>query len=89
MTFSLFVLTVYVMLCETTLGILSELEHTVSMACLPGGGALECNLTGRCPFFKSLPNPFRKKICILIPCFGIFRLLNNRKTIWKTIAYCS
>ena len=38
-----------------------------------GRGALECNLTGRCPFFKSLHNPFRKKICILIPCFGIFR----------------
>ena len=37
-------------------------------------GALECNLTGRCPFFKDLHNPFRKKICILIPCFGIFRL---------------
>ena len=47
------------------------------------GGALECNLTGRCPFFKSLHNPFRKKICILIPCFGIFRLQNNRKTIGK------
>ena len=44
------------------------------------GGALECNLTGRC-----LHNPFRKKICILIPCFVIFRLQNNR----KTIAYCS
>ena len=28
----------------------------------PGGGALECNLTGRCPFFKSLYNPFRKKL---------------------------
>ena len=54
----------------------------------PGGG-LECNLTGRCPFSKRLHNPFRKKICILIACFGIFRLQNNRKTIWKTIAYCS
>ena len=52
-------------------------------------GALECYLTGRCPFFKSLHNPFRKKICILIPCFGIFRSQNNRKTIGKTIAYCS
>ena len=27
-----------------------------------GGGALECNLTERCPFFKSLHNPCRKKI---------------------------
>ena len=26
-----------------------------------GGGALECNLTGRCPFFKNPHNPFRKK----------------------------
>ena len=26
-----------------------------------GGGALECNLTGRCPFFKNLHNPFWKK----------------------------
>ena len=54
-----------------------------------GGGALECNLMGRrCPFFKSLHNPFRKK-CILIPCLGIFKFQNNRKTIEKTIAYCS
>ena len=55
----------------------------------PGGEALKCNLTGRCPFFKSLHKPFRKKICILIPCFGIFRLQNNRTTIGKTITYCS
>ena len=53
------------------------------------GGALECNLTGGCSFFISLHNPFRKKFCISIPCFGIFRLQNNRKTIGKTIAYCS
>ena len=33
----------------------------------PRGRALESNLTGRCPFFKSL-HPFREKICILIPC---------------------
>ena len=25
-------------------------------------GVLECNLTGRCPFLKSLHNPFGKKI---------------------------
>ena len=36
-----------------------------------GGGREHLNghLTGRCPFFKGLHNPFRKKICILIPCF--------------------
>ena len=55
---------------------------------VPGAEGLEYNLTGRFPFFKSLHNPFRKKIAFLIPCFGIFRLQNNRKTIWKTIAYC-
>ena len=52
-----------------------------------GGGAPKCNMTGRCPFFKN--NQFREKICISIPCFGIFKLLNNRKTIAKTIPYCS
>ena len=55
----------------------------------PPGGALECNLIGRCPFFKSLHNPLRKKIWFLIPCFEIFRLQNNRETKGKTIAYCS
>ena len=54
-----------------------------------GGGHLECNLTGRCPFFKRLHNPLRKKICILIPCFGIFRLQNNSLLFLKTIAFCS
>ena len=37
-----------------------------------GGGALECNLTGRCPFLKSLHNPFKKINCILIPWFRNF-----------------
>ena len=37
-----------------------------------GEGALGCNLTGRCPFFKNLHNPFGKKICISTPCFGIY-----------------
>ena len=52
------------------------------------GGALECNLTGRCPFFKNLHNPFRKKIEISIPCFGI-RLQKIPKPIGQTIVYCS
>ena len=43
-------------------------------------GALECNMTGRCPFFKNLHNLFRKKLCISIPCFGINRLENNRQS---------
>ena len=53
------------------------------------GGALECNLTGRFPFFMNLHNPFRKKIYISIPCFGIIRLPKIPKSIEKTIAYCS
>ena len=53
-----------------------------------GGGATKCNLTGRWPFFKNLNNPFRKRIYILIPCLGIFRLQSNRKTKGKAIAYC-
>ena len=61
-----------------------------------GVRALECNLTGRCPFLKNLHNPFREKNCISIPCFGICRLQSNRennsllfvKTIAWTIAYC-
>ena len=36
-----------------------------------GGGALECpleyKLTGRCPFFKNLHNPFKKKIAFRYP----------------------
>ena len=54
-----------------------------------GGEALECNLTGKCPFFKNLHNLFRKKICISIPCFGIIRLQKFPKTIGKTILHCS
>ena len=50
------------------------------------GGELECNFTGRCPFFKDL---HRKKICILIPCFEIIRLQKLPKSIGKTIVYCS
>ena len=53
-----------------------------------GGGAFECNLTVRCPFFKNLHNLFRKRICISIPCFGIIRLQkfpDNR----EAIIYCS
>ena len=26
-----------------------------------GGGGIECNLTGRCPYFKNFHNPFRQK----------------------------
>ena len=60
-----------------------NLKSRCSCAVSPGGGALECNMTGRCPFFKNLHNPFRRKICISIPYFGIFKLQNNRKTIGK------
>ena len=62
--------------------------ETASKAAIlvPGrGGALECNLTGRCPFSKNPHNPFRKKICISIPCFGIIRL-QKPKTIGKELS---
>ena len=37
-----------------------------------GGGGGLCTLKVRCPFFKNLHKPFRKKNCICIPCiFGI------------------
>ena len=50
-----------------------------------GGGerALECNLMGKCPFFKNPHNPFRKKICIPIPCLELLDFLKNTKTIGK------
>ena len=50
-------------------------------------GALECNMTGRCRFFKNLLSPFRKNICISIPCFGILRLQNSRKTVNSNLLY--
>ena len=37
------------------------------------------------PIFKNVHKLFRKNISISIPCFVIFRLLNNRETIAKTI----
>ena len=40
-------------------------EQTVKLSRIPG--ALEYNLTGRCPFFKNLSNLFKKKICVSIP----------------------
>ena len=73
-------------------------EFQVLLVCeYPGEGILECNLTARCPFFRNLHNPFRKKICISIPCFGIIKLQknaennreNNNILFLKTIAFCS
>ena len=43
--------------------------------CNPGGG-LECNLTGRCPFFKNLHNPFRKKNAFR---YSVSELLDYKK----------
>ena len=50
------------------------------------GGAHECNMMGRFPFFKNLHDLFKKKITI--PCLGIIRLQNFQKTIRKTMAFC-
>ena len=59
------------------------------------GGALECNLTGRCPFFKNLHNPFGKKFAFRcsVSEFLDYKTIGNNsllflKTIAKTIAYC-
>ena len=41
-----------------------------------GGGALECNLTGRCPFFKNLDNLFMKKFAFRYPVSGLFDYKN-------------
>ena len=66
-----------------------KLFRKIWIMLLAPGGALECNLTGRCPFLKNLHNPFRKTNCISIPCFGIIRLQNIPWTIGKTIVYFS
>ena len=41
------------------------------------------------PILYESPQPVQEKICISIPCFGIFRLSNNRENDSKAIAYCS
>ena len=53
-----------------------------------GGGALECYMTGRCPFLKNLDNLFREKVCILINCSGITDYHHFQKRIGKTTACC-
>ena len=53
---------------------------------VPGGeGARECNMTGRCPFFKNLDNLFLKKFAFQYTVSEIV----DYKTIAKTIVYCS
>ena len=41
-----------------------------------GGGALECNLTGWCPFLR-VSTTHSGKNCILLTYFGNFRLVRN------------
>ena len=38
--------------------------------------AVKCNLTGRCPFFKNIHNPFRKKFAFRYP---VSELLDYKK----------
>ena len=45
----------------------------------PGGRALECNLTGKFPFFKNLHNPFRKKMHFRYPVSELFDYKKLRK----------
>ena len=62
---------------------------------LSPGGALERNLTGRCPFFKNLHRPFRKKFAFWYPVSELLNYKNyknNRKNnnllFSKTITCC-
>ena len=50
-----------------------------------GGGALECNLARRCPFFKNLHNPFRKKFAFRHPASELLDYIIRLQKITKTI----
>ena len=41
-------------------------------------GALECNLTGRCSFFKNLHNPLRKKFAFQYPVSELLDYKNSK-----------
>ena len=56
---------------------------------IPGGGAFECNLTGRCSFFKNLHNLFIKQFAFRYPVSELLDYKKFQKTIEKTIAYYS
>ena len=53
-----------------------------------GGRALECNLTGRCPFFRNPHNPLGKKFAFR---YHVSELLDYKKPENNrgTIVYCS
>ena len=44
-----------------------EFRFYIFVVYIPGEGALECNLTGKCPFFKNLHNTFMKKLAFRYP----------------------
>ena len=49
----------------------------------------ECNLTGRCPFFKNPTTRLGKKFAFRYPVSELLDYKIFRKTIPKTIVYCS
>ena len=53
----------------------------------PWGGALECSLKRRCPFFKNLHAPFRKKFAFRYPVSELLDYKNSKNN-RKTIVYC-
>ena len=42
-------------------------DNRTSLIIKEARGALECNLIGRCPFFKNLYNPFKKRFAFGYP----------------------
>ena len=79
---------------DTTVVVLLDITLTKLEKSLRG--ALECNLTGRCPFFKNLYNPFRKKIAFRYPVSELldYKKLqkqwgNNSLLSLKATAFCS
>ena len=56
---------------------------------LAGGGALEYNLTGRCPFFKNSTSRSEKRIAFEYPVSELLDYKKIPQTIGKTVVYCS
>ena len=57
----------YIIYIQLNLYNLYSICKPAKLMYLPGGGALECNLTGRCPFCKNVHNPYGKKIAFQYP----------------------
>ena len=70
--------------CADYLPLLSSIQLASYLVPGGGGGGGHLNVTWReVPIFQESPQPFRKKNCISIPCFGTIRLQKIPKTIGK------